>query len=297
LVIALFFLGAFLWTGSKESPVPEESQKIKVATSFYPLYFFAKSVGGDKVDVFNITPAGAEPHDYELTTADRIKIQKSRLLVLNGGVEPWGDKISQTLNANNVKVVIAGESILTRQINEGESSVVDPHVWLDPILAKVEVAKITDGLVAVDGKDSGYFRDMQNQLDAKLDGLDKSYREGLAACQLKDIVTSHAAFGYLAARYNLGQVAIAGLSPDEEPSSQKLAEVANFAAKNKIEYIFFESLVSPKLSVTIASEVGAKTMVLNPLEGLSGEDTRAGRDYFSVAKDNLNNIKIALKCQ
>ncbi len=133
-------------------------------------------------------------------------------------------------------------------------------------------------------------------LNQKLDQLDKTYAEGLKTCKQKDIITSHAAFGYLATRYGLNQVAISGISPDEEPSSQQLAEVAKFAKENDVKYIFFESLVSPKLSETIAHEIGAKTLVLDPLEGISDDDIKQGKNYFTVMENNLKNLQKALQC-
>lgn len=127
--------------------------------------------------------------------------------------------------------------------------------------------------------------------------LDKDYRSGLSKCNKKDIITSHAAFGYLAKEYGFNQLAIAGLSPDEEPTLQTLKNISDFAKKNNVQYIFFESLVSPKLSETIANEVGAKTLVLNPLEGLSIQDIAEGKNYFTEMRSNLNQLKIALQCQ
>ena len=126
--------------------------------------------------------------------------------------------------------------------------------------------------------------------------MDTEYKQGLSSCEGKNIITSHAAFGYLAAAYGLNQVPIAGLSPDAEPSPRQLADIAKFAKDNQVKYIFFESLVSPKLSQTIATEVGAQTLVLNPIEGLSEEEMSHGKTYFSVMQDNLTNLRTALQC-
>ena len=134
-------------------------------------------------------------------------------------------------------------------------------------------------------------------LTNSLDALDLEYRSSLATCAQKNIVTSHAAFGYLSKEYGLTQIAIAGLSPDAEPSAKDLAEVTQFVKKNTIGYIFFESLTSPKLSETIAREVGAKTLVLNPVEGLTQEEMTDGKTYFTVMQENLVNLKTALLCK
>ena len=282
--------------------------KLKVTTSFYPLYFFATQIAGNNGNVKNITPAGAEPHDYEPTAQDIARIEKSDLLILNGGVEAWGDKIKDNLKDKNVEIIVAGDGLLNQQLTEQGKIAQDPHIWLDPTLAKKEVEKIKDGFIKKDPNNSSYYETNTKQLEDKLGQLDNTFKQGLSNCEKKDLVTSHAAFGYLASRYGLNQVPISGLSPDQEPSPKQLADVSNFAKKNNIKYIFFESLVSPKLSETIANEVGAKTLVLDPLEGLSDDEinkfatsqgsvVKSGKDYFSVMQDNLKNLQVALVCK
>lgn len=275
-----------------------KNQKIQVTTSFYPLYFFASQIGGNKVEVQNITPVGAEPHDYEPTAKDIARIEKSNLLILNGvKLEAWGDKIKDNLKGSKVAVITVGNNIANQQVIEEGQSIQDPHVWLSPQLAKLEVKAILNGYIKIDSQNKGYYYENTNKLLTQLDELDKEFKLGLSTCKQSDIITSHSAFGYLGKAYGLNQVPISGLSPDEEPSSKQLVEVAKFAKDNNIKYIFFESLVSPKLSETIASEVGAKTLVLDPIEGISEGDMKAGKNYLTVMEDNLKNLKIALECQ
>ncbi len=299
-VLAIILLGTisiyFLGRGNSNRTQTTLS-KVKVTTSFYPLYYFTSQIGGDKIDIVNITPAGAEPHDYDPSTKDIAKIEKSDLLVLNGGVEGWGDKIQNNLKGSKTEIVVAGKNLLTQSLVEEGKTQTDPHVWLDPVRAKEEIHEITQALITVDPKDSLYFKANEEKLHKQLDDLDKSFKSGLLNCSHKDIVTSHAAFGYLASRYGLTQVPIAGLSPDQEPSSKQLAEVSDFAKRNNIKYIFFESLVSPKLSETIAREVGAKTLVLDPIEGVSDDDLKSGKNYYNIMQDNLKNLQIALECK
>jgi len=274
-----------------------QSGKLQIVASFYPMYFFASHIGGDKADVMNITPASAEPHDYEPTTQQVARITKSNILVLNGGkLEPWGDKIRDQLVGSNVIIVSAGEGLASKQLNENGKIIQDPHVWQNPLLAKEEVAAIENAYEKIDPKDSTYFQANAKKLDAQLDQLNVVFQQGLSNCQKKDFVTSHAAFGYLAAQYGLNQVAISGVSPDQEPSPQKLAEIADLVKKEDIKIVFFESLVSPKLSQTIAQETGAQTMVLDPIEGLSQDDLRVGKNYLTVMRDNLSALQVALIC-
>lgn len=292
----IFNIGIFKHLTNTQSATPNTNKKLQITASFYPLYFFAGEIGGNMVDVKNITPAGSEPHDYEPTTQDIARIEKSNILILNGNVESWGNKIKENLSGTSVIIVVAGEGLFTQQLTEGGKTSPDPHVWLSPQLSKQEVNQITKGYIKIDPSNNSYYQANQKALDDRLDKLDGEYKQGLSNCKQKDIITSHAAFGYLTVAYGLNQVPISGLSADSEPSSQQLVKVINFAKSNNVKYIFFESLVSPKLSDMIANEVGAKTLVLDPLEGLTDDDIKQGKNYFTIMEDNLKNLKIALQC-
>ncbi len=294
LVLIGFLSYALLWHKS----VPQSATKLQVAASFYPLYFFTQQIGGDKADVMNVTPAGGEPHDYEPTAGDIARIENSKLLILNGGgLEAWGDKIKQNIDPKNTLLVTAGEGLTNQQVLENGQSVTDPHVWLSPPLTEQMVDKIEAGYEQVDPSNAAYYRSNAEALKSKLVELDTEYKQGLANCSSKDIITSHAAFGYIATVYHLNQVSIAGLSPDAEPSPSQLATIAKFARDNHVKYIFFESLVSPKLSQTIATEIGAQTMVLDPIEGLTSDDIAAGKSYITEMQQNLANLKVVLQCK
>lgn len=301
-IIALVIGGIIFFNSinSKQKNTQTENkglEKVQVSASFYPLYFLAQEIGGDRADVKNITPAGTEPHDYDPTPQDIVRIQESKLLIVNGaGFEPWLDKIKSDLS--NTAVINTSEGVVLQEGTEEheEESNKDPHIWLSPVLAKSQADKILQGYTELDPENGAFYEENAQKLKLRLDELDEKFRQGLNSCELNSFVTSHAAFGYLAREYNLTQVAISGLSPDEEPSAKDLADVANFVKENNIKYIFFETLVSPKLSETIASEVGAQTLVLDPIEGLSEDDIRSGKNYFTVMEDNLKNLQKALQC-
>ena len=298
-VIGLIFIGilTFVLTHNKQKPIVQKN-KLQIVASFYPLYFLSEQIAGDKADVVNITPAGAEPHDYEPTAQDIAQIENSKLLVLDGtGLEAWGNNIKQNLNPKNTTVLIVGDGIIDQKVMEDGQDVIDPHIWLSPPLVKQITDKITQALIQIDPANSNYYQTNANSLKAKLDNLDVEYKQGLSNCAEKNIITSHAAFGYLATTYGLNQVSIAGLSPDAEPSPQQLADITKFAKANNVKFIFFESLVSPKLSDTIANEIGAKTLVLNPIEGLTNDEISQGKNYFTEMQNNLSNLKTALQCK
>lgn len=271
-------------------PQTSDAGKLMVTTSFYPVYYLAGEIGGNKIMAVNITPAGAEPHDYEPTPQDMIQIEKSRLLIINGGIEPWAGKIRKNLQGKQTQILEVNTG-LVNQVSQ------DPHIWLDPVLAKQMADKIAQALVKLEPENATYFQTNVTILKVKLDQLDRAYREGLAKCRSNEIVTSHAAFSYLVDRYGLKQIAIAGLSPDAEPSLLDLARTADFVKMYQVKYIFFESLVSPKLARTLAAETGSRTLVLNPLEGLTQAEINSGQNYLSIMEDNLKNLRTALQCQ
>ncbi len=289
--------GIFKHSKNTQPATQNINRKLQITTSFYPLYFFASEIGGDKADIKNITPAGSEPHNYEPTTQDIARIEKSNMLIVNGNVESWGNKIKENLSGTNVMIIVAGDGLFTQQLTEGGETSQDPHIWLSPQLAKQEVGQITKGFIKIDPSNSLYYQTNGKALYDRLDQLDYKYKQGLSNCKHKDIITSHAAFGYLTKAYGLNQVSISGLSADSEPSSQQLVKVINYAKSNNIKYIFFESLVSPKLSDMIANEIGANTLVLDPLEGLTDDDIKQEKNYFTVMENNLKNLQIALQCK
>lgn len=287
----------FAWKPNEPSS-PNQSGKLQVVASFYPIYFLSERIAGERADVRNIVPAGAEPHDYEPTAQDMALLEKSGLIVLNGGgLESWEGDLRKNIGGNT-HVIVAGEGLTNREMTgeESEELTTDPHVWVDPVLAEKMAETIERGFATADPENAAYYRGNADQLIGDLNRIDEAYRSGLAECAEKNIITSHAAFGYLAAEYGFNQVPIAGLSPDAEPSPAKLADIAKFARENNVRYIFFESLASPKLSQTIASEVGAETLVLNPIEGLSPDEESEGKDYLSILSENLKNLQIALQC-
>ncbi|MBU5351989.1 metal ABC transporter substrate-binding protein [Paenibacillus barcinonensis] len=170
----------------------------------------------------------------------------------------------------------------------------DPHVWLSPALAIKEVRNIEAGLAKAAPQHADQFKQNADAYVAKLEALDQDFKAAVKDSKRKDFITQHAAFAYLAQEYGLQQVPIAGLSPEQEPSAAQMASVIDFAKEHKVKTIFFETLVSSKISDTIAQEVGAKTAVLNPIEGLTEDEVKAGKDYISVMRENLEALKLAL---
>ncbi len=296
-IVVAAMIGAVLFLRAR--PAQDlASGKLAVIASFYPLAFFAGEIGGDHAAVANITPAGAEPHDYEPTAGDRVRIERSRLLILNGaGLEPWGARVGATLNPIETTLVSISDGLTTANEDAQGKMTTDPHLWLSPLLAQKIADHILAGFIKADPLRRAGYEANAIVLKIKLADLDRAYREGLRDCAQKNIITAHAAFGYLAAAYGLHQVAIAGLAPDAEPSAEDLARIAEFAKKNGARYIFFETLASPKLSETVAREIGARALVLNPIEGLTAEEISQGKNYFTEMQNNLKSLQLALQCK
>jgi zinc transport system substrate-binding protein len=259
------------------------SGKRTVVAAFYPLAFAAGRIGGPSVNVENLTPPGAEPHDLELTPRAVGRIESANLVLYIGhGFQPAVS--TAVAQAKGERIDILAGLRLRKSSEEGLSA--DPHVWLDPVLFTHVVRRIGTALHRPVGP-----------LVAQLKQLDREYRAALRHCRRKEIVTSHAAFGYLAQRYGLTQVPITGLAPESEPSPQQLAHVVDVVRRTRATTVFFETLVSPRLADTVAREVGAKTAVLDPIEGLTPSEQARGDSYLTVMRSNLATLRKALGCQ
>lgn len=286
---------------SSDRAQSSNSNTLQVEVTFYPLAEFAKQVGGNFVEVNTLVPAGSEPHDFEPTTQDIARMHAAKVYIYNGaGFEGWLTRVIPDLQKSGVLTVDSSQGITLLQadptIAESKSAT-DPHIWLDPVLAEQQVRNIEAAFIQADPAHQAEYTRNANSYIKKLQTLDREFQIGLATCQQHTIVTSHAAFAYLAKQYDLEVLPIAGLSPDEEPSPQRLAQIVQQVKKQNIHYIFFESLVSPTLANTIATETGAKTLTFNPLEGLTPADISAKKEYISVQEENLQNIRVALACQ
>lgn len=272
--------------------------KLKVVTTFYPVYEFTKNVVGDTSDVTMLIKAGTEPHDFEPSTKNITTIQKADAFVyMNDNMETWAKKVTK---GKDVKVINASEDMLLakgveeeeEEGHEGHSHALDPHLWLSPKRAIMLVEEIRDKFVADYPDKAETFKTNAENYIKKLEALDKTYTDALSNAKQKSFVTQHAAFGYLALDYGLTQVPISGLSPEEEPSVKRLASLSKYIKANDIKYIYFEENASSKVAKTLASEANVKTKVLNPLESLTVKEEKAGEDYISVMKSNLKALQL-----
>lgn len=351
--------------GGTQPAVASTETHLRVVASFYPMYDFVKKIAGDKVALTNLVPVGVEPHDWEPTAADMVKLKEADLIVYNGaGLEHWVEDVQASLKLPEERWLNSSSAIEfsccehehehdhehehehdhdhdhehakeaeTKSESSGaegkEASAsehaeekehdhehehdhdhehchhhhhdhdhdhggLDPHVWLSPVLAKQQLQTIAEALIKLDPTHKTVYEANLAEALKQMDDLDAAFQEMVKAAKRKEFITSHEAFGYLARQYGLEQMGIAGLDADQEPSPARMAELVDFAKEHDVKVIFFEELVSPKLAETLAKTLGVETAVLNPLEGLSEEDLKAGKEYFSIMKENLEALKKAL---
>ncbi|MBT2728530.1 zinc ABC transporter substrate-binding protein [Bacillus sp. ISL-75] len=305
IIFLLFLSGCSNAVSTKNEKTSEGSKKLQIVTTFYPMYYFAQKVAGNSANVELLVPNGAEPHDWEPTAKDMAKIQDADMFIYNSRYfETWTEKVLKSINDSNLKVIEASNGIELMDALESEdeeeeghsehASSKDPHVWLSPVLAQQEVNNIAKALEQADPKNKDQFEKNAAALNSELSDLDRLYKETIDKAQRKEFVTQHAAFGYLAKQYGLTQIPIAGLSPDVEPTLGKLAALTELTKKDNVKIIYFEELTSSKVAQTLAKEIGAKTEVLNPLEGLTKEEQEKGLDYIDVMKKNLEALKLSI---
>jgi len=304
----------FTLTACGQTNKQEESGKsdtIRVVTTFYPMYDFAKNVVGDAGDVQLLIPAGTEPHDYEPSAKDIAKITDADVFVYNSHeLETWVKDVLENVDEKKVAVVEAAGSIdlmagAAHDHDHDEEEAdheehdhdheLDPHVWLDPVLAQKEIEAIRDALVKKYPEQKATFEKNAAAYIEKLKALDTEYQEAFKDAKNKTFVTQHAAFGYLAKQYGLTQESIAGISPDQEPSPSRLAELKKYIKEHNVSVIYFETSASSKVAETLARETDVELAVLNPLESITQKEQDKGEDYISVMKANLEALKKSIK--
>jgi zinc transport system substrate-binding protein len=290
-------------TGCSGSDASGSDGKLAVVASFYPLEFIAKTVGGDAVHVTPLTAPGVEPHDLELTPKQVGTIAEAKVVLFEKDLQPAVDEAVQQ-NAKDAGFDVAPAANLEatgadfEEPGDGATSLdkgaLDPHFWLDPVRYGDVITAVADRLAQADSGHADGYKQRADALKAQVSKLDGEYKSGLRTCKLNTFVTSHEAFAYLAKRYGLQMVGIAGFTPDAEPTPARIKEVQDIVHKEQVTTIFYEELVSPKVAESIARDVKVKTAVLSPIEGLS--DANSKETYLSLMQANLQELRKANGC-
>lgn len=308
LVLAVALLAGCGSGGGSAAEPARGDAPLAVVAAFYPLEEMTRNVGGDRVAVTELTPAGRSPHDLQLTPRQVEAVQEADVVVYLGrGFQPQVEDAVEGAPATTARVdllatvpLLPVDAPLAGIDGEVDGEVleggVDPHVWLDPIRMVTMVGAVTDALASADPGGAAVYRANADRYLAGLQGLDGEYRTALTTCRSRALVTSHRAFGYLADRYGLEQLPIAGVSPDDEPDPKALEAIAAVARARGVTTIYLETIAPPDLARTVADEVGARLDLLDPIEGLTADDLAAGTTYASIMRENLARLASGLGC-
>jgi zinc transport system substrate-binding protein len=309
LLLIVILLGSACRKGNEPGP---ETKKLQVVTTLFPLYDFARVIGGDRVEVSLLLPPGVEPHNFEPRPEDVIRLSKADLFVFtNRYMEPWAAAMLKGVDNRLLVVVDASAGALFIPVVEtdehespGEAGghhhegVMDPHIWLSIPNAERMVENIRDGLTRKDPAGGDYYRKNAADYRMRLEKLDLTFREGLAGCrQHLFLHGGHNAFGYLAKQYGLNYLSAYAVSANAEPTPRQLMALVDQMKKNSLHAIFYEELLSPRVAEMIARETGATLLKLHGIHNVSREDLAAGASYLSLMEENLRNLRTGLQCR
>jgi len=286
-----------------------ETKKLTVVTTLFPLYDFAKNIGGQLADVSLLLPPGVESHGFEPKPEDIIRINKAGIFIYTGKyMEPWAEKIlkgtdNKSLVVDSSKGITLIKGACDHSHSHGHSHdhahEMDPHIWLDFENAQKMVDNMLEGFIAADPANESIYRKNAENYQSILRELDNKFREGLASCKTRYFIHGgHYAFGYMAKRYGLNYIsAYHGFSPDAEPSARRLAELIRKMKKHNTNYVFYEELISPRVAEVIAKETGANLLKFHAAHNITKEEMDRGITFIEIMEQNLVNLKTGLQCQ
>lgn len=266
--------------------------RLRVVAGFYPLAEAAEQVGGADVSVANLTPAGAEAHDLELSPSQVDLVLDADLVVLlGGGFQPALEAGVESRGGATLQLGPDAEH------GHEEVDGADPHVWLDPREYAEMAVEIGDALSELRPEKGDAIRARASDFAERLQTLHSEFERGLEKCDRRTIVTTHAAFGHLAEAYDLQQEGISGIDPASEPDPERLAELTDLLSESQATTVFVEPLASEAAAEVLAREAGVTTQQLDPLETLTAAHIEKGGDYFSVMRANLAALRLGLGCK
>jgi zinc transport system substrate-binding protein len=289
----IIFIASDLWSSAVQIKTKAEQrkaqEKINVAVSFYPIYFFAQQIAGNKADILDITPSKSDPQSYKLTTEDVKNIEKSNLVILNGlGFESWSNDAVEI----NKSICVASANLTENQVIQITEAKINPYIWLSPILAKQMADKIFEGFLTKDLNNKNYYQANAERLKSELNNLDVEYKNKLANCQDKNFVVFSPAFNYLAKDYKLNQIILSGLSINADLTDQQIKNIKDFIKEQNVKYIFVEDSPNSQWQKDIEEKLGVRLLLLDVISKDFPKE-----NYFSRMEKNLENLKIGLQCQ
>ena len=300
ILVAAFLLISF-GVALYSANLPGPPKALTVVTTFYPLYYFAKAITDDNATVTMLIPDNVEPHTWEPTISDIIAVSNARVFVYNGaGFEPWVANVLSSIQNKDLIVVDTSTNMSMELPNvsgatfqQTQHGGADPHFWLDPLRAKIQVDNIAKGLRQADPSHAATYSVNADLLKTRLDVLNQQYHMGLRNRTKNDIITAHEGFDYLANRYGFVAHAAIGISADAQPSTQDIARLVQLVKDLDLHYVFVEPIFSDIYMDTIAQETSTHILVLDGIHGRTG--IHASLDYFQIMEENLRNLKIGLE--
>lgn len=306
---SLALIGALSLSACSSSPNTDEASSatadLSVGASFYALDYVASQVGGDHVDVLELTSPGVEPHDLELSPAMARELQNQDIVLYLSDFQPAVDAAIDATGVPSLDVANAvdlhpaeehhdedgHDEAEHEEGHDHDHGINDPHFWLDPALLAQYATSLGQEFATIDPDNATAYAANTTELVDELLALDESFVSGLASCERDEIFVTHEAFGYMADRYGLHQEGLSGVDPEAEPSPARVREIRDLMAAEGATTIFTETLVSADVAEALAADAGVATAVLDPIEGVMGED-----DYVSVMNRNLEALRGTLGC-
>lgn len=299
LILALLLLGCAM-QGQQQGQLQQQNKtnKIKVVASFYPIWEFAKNVGGERAEVSMLMPPGVSPHEFEPTPSAIKQLNEADIFIINGaGLESWAPNLIQGVSSQKLVVVDSSKGIKLIESQDPDAQGSDPHIWLAPPLAKMQVENIKEAFIKADPAGSEYYKENAMKYKAKLDELDKKIRETFSTCKKKDILIAHATLGYFCKEYNCNQIPIEGINEEGEPTPAELALIVRQAQEKNVSAVYFENLISPKSAKALADEINGKVLVFNTVHGLNSTEEALGENYITLMEKNIDAIRQGLDCK
>jgi len=288
--------------------VPARAAKLEVVSTIFPVYEFAREVGGSKTDVKMLIIPGCEPHSFDPKPKDMVALSKAAVFVYVGdAMEPWAADLARGSGNKKLRVVNAGTGARffdsaghedhdadEHGHNHGTK---DPHIWLDFDNARIMVDNITAAFSSADASNAKYYAANAATFKKQLTKLDADFKKRLASCKTRTMLNlGHFSFGYMARRYNFEYLSAQGIRPDSEPSPKKVAELVTDVRSKKLKFVFTEELLNPRFADVVAGETGAKVLKLNPLGGITKKDFTGGAGFIALMRRNLDIMAKGLQC-
>jgi zinc transport system substrate-binding protein len=286
-VVTITAVTTYSLNNTSSSSIEQVStHRLKIITTFYPLYEFTKAVVKDNADVELFIPKGVEPHDWEPTIKDIERLKGFNILIYNhASFEPYIDSLKSNEDVSKGLTMVE----VSNNLIKGN----DPHVWLDPLLAKEQVINIMNAIISIDKGDEQYYRSNAESYIKRLEELDKEFKEGLRDCNVRKFITLHAAYAYLAERYNLEMITVSGIEPEHDVSPSKIREVIDTAKSYGVDVVYAEEGLDDRLINALANEIGARVLKLSPIEVADDE----GDGYIERMRYNLASLREGLGCR